>query len=190
MKIDLIRHGEPVGGRMYRGQLDDPLSKKGWSEMHRATAAGNWDLIVTSPLKRCSEFAEDLVNRQKINLIIENAFMEIGMGVWEGRSIEEIQQESPRNYSGFFQDPVHCRPEGGEPLDRFFNRVITGWDSIIATRKEKNILVVAHAGVLRAIVCHLLDCPIESMYRMRFATASIVHVSLIPDTPAMIEFPS
>jgi iron complex transport system substrate-binding protein len=34
--LDLMRHGEPVGGRKYRGQLDDPLSKKGWAQMRRA----------------------------------------------------------------------------------------------------------------------------------------------------------
>ena len=34
--IDLIRHGEPVGGRKYRGQTDDPLSEKGWEQMWKA----------------------------------------------------------------------------------------------------------------------------------------------------------
>ena len=36
--IDLIRHGEPVGGRKYRGQIDDPLSDKGWTQMRQAVA--------------------------------------------------------------------------------------------------------------------------------------------------------
>ena len=31
--IDLIRHGEPVGGRRYRGHIDDPLSERGWQQM-------------------------------------------------------------------------------------------------------------------------------------------------------------
>ena len=32
--IDLIRHGEPVGGRAYRGHnIDDPLSDKGWQQI-------------------------------------------------------------------------------------------------------------------------------------------------------------
>jgi alpha-ribazole phosphatase/probable phosphoglycerate mutase len=29
----MIRHGESVGGRRYRGQLDDPLRDKGWRQM-------------------------------------------------------------------------------------------------------------------------------------------------------------
>ena len=36
--IDLIRHGEPVGGSKYRGQTDDPLSEKGWAQIARPSA--------------------------------------------------------------------------------------------------------------------------------------------------------
>ena len=31
--IDLLRHGEPVGGRLLRGSQDDPLTEEGWSQM-------------------------------------------------------------------------------------------------------------------------------------------------------------
>ena len=31
--IDLLRHGEPVGGRMLRGATDHPLSETGWQQM-------------------------------------------------------------------------------------------------------------------------------------------------------------
>ena len=30
--IDLIRHGQPLGGDRFRGQLDDPLSEAGWQD--------------------------------------------------------------------------------------------------------------------------------------------------------------
>jgi broad specificity phosphatase PhoE len=34
MTLDLLRHGEPEGGRLYRGNLlDNPLSEKGWQQM-------------------------------------------------------------------------------------------------------------------------------------------------------------
>ena len=38
--LDLMRHGEPVGGRRYRGRTDDPLSEKGWNQMW--TAVGDY----------------------------------------------------------------------------------------------------------------------------------------------------
>jgi alpha-ribazole phosphatase/probable phosphoglycerate mutase len=36
--LDLLRHGESVGGRKYRGQTDDPLSEKGWAQMRDVVA--------------------------------------------------------------------------------------------------------------------------------------------------------
>jgi broad specificity phosphatase PhoE len=34
MTLDLLRHGEPEGGRLYRGNLlDNPLSEKGWAKV-------------------------------------------------------------------------------------------------------------------------------------------------------------
>ena len=36
-QIDVIRHGEPKGGRRYRGYgIDDPLTETGWQQMWTA----------------------------------------------------------------------------------------------------------------------------------------------------------
>ena len=53
--IDLLRHGEPEGGRAYRGHsIDDPLSETGWQQMWAAVGYHKpWEQIVSSPLQRC-----------------------------------------------------------------------------------------------------------------------------------------
>jgi broad specificity phosphatase PhoE len=54
----LLRHGEPEGGRLYRGNLlDDPLSEKGWQQMQASVNGKHWDFIATSPMARCQAFA-------------------------------------------------------------------------------------------------------------------------------------
>ena len=60
--IDFIRHGEPVGGRAYRGHnIDDPLSEKGWQQMRTAVADHcPWSQLISSPLLRCKDFANEL----------------------------------------------------------------------------------------------------------------------------------
>ena len=65
--IDLLRHGEPVGGRRYRGQQDDPLSEQGWEQMWQSVGERNaWQQIVTSPLLRCHAFAAALGERHNL----------------------------------------------------------------------------------------------------------------------------
>lgn len=61
--IDLMRHGEPQGGRMLRGSTDHPLSDTGWQQVtdavmrHTVEGRPPYDAIVSSPLARCREFA-------------------------------------------------------------------------------------------------------------------------------------
>ncbi len=89
--IDFIRHGEPVGGRRYRGSTDDPLSEKGWSQMWQAVDQRHpWQRIVSSPLRRCAEFAEALGERHGIPVAVDARLAELGYGVWEGKSSEEM----------------------------------------------------------------------------------------------------
>ena len=67
MILYLLRHGTPVGGRMYRGNLlDDPLTEEGWDQMKSSVTNLSFDTIATSPMKRCSEFADYISKKSKI----------------------------------------------------------------------------------------------------------------------------
>ena len=80
--LDFLRHGEPVGGRKYRGQTDDPLSDKGWQQMRAATAGEQaWTAVVTSPLSRCRDFAEALARERALALGVDERLKEVGFGV-------------------------------------------------------------------------------------------------------------
>ena len=79
--VDFIRHGEPHGGDILRGRVDPALTDLGWTQMQKATGLSsehvpseitpNWSEIISSPLKRCRDFAEQVAANTKIN----NLFM-------------------------------------------------------------------------------------------------------------------
>ena len=73
MVIDLIRHGTPVGGSKYRGHaIDDPLTEQGWQQMYAAIGNYNyWDRIISSPMHRCLDFAEQLSEQHSSQIIIQ-----------------------------------------------------------------------------------------------------------------------
>lgn len=173
--IDIIRHGEPVGGRAYRGNnIDDPLSEAGWQQMW--DAIGNqapWDHIITSPLKRCSAFAEAIMDTYSIPFTIEENFKEVGFGCWEGKTPDEIRTENPKGYEDFYSDPVNKRPEGAEPLNVFISRVANAFENAIKEYKEKHILIIAHAGVNRAIIAHALHAAPIGLYRINVKNAGV-----------------
>jgi alpha-ribazole phosphatase len=176
-QVDLLRHGEPVGGSRYRGQVDDPLSERGWQQMWQAVAdATHWQRIVTSPLRRCREFALQLGERLDVPVHDEARFVEVGFGEWEGRTRAELEQSQPGQVHRFYRDPVAHRPQGAEPLDEFVGRVAGGFGELLDRYPGEAVLVVAHAGVIRAILAHVLDMQPTSMYRIHVANAGISRI--------------
>jgi probable phosphoglycerate mutase len=176
--IDLIRHGEPVGGRRYRGHgIDDPLTEKGWSQMWDAVGGYNaWTHIITSPLQRCQMFAHALGERHGIGVTVEPRFKEVGFGSWEGLSHDEVKIDRAAEYQAFVQDPVNCRPIGAEPLDAFIQRVSSAYQEIIERYRGSHFLIVAHAGVMRAIIAKTVRASPVGMYRIKISNGGMTRI--------------
>lgn len=176
--IDLIRHGEPHGGSMYRGNtIDDCLSEKGWQQMWQAVGNYNqWQYIVSSPMLRCSEFSQQLSEKIKIPFQIEDNFKEVGFGIWEGLTREQVMQSDLKAYNNFYTDPVNQRPENSEDLNLFIQRVISSYKKVTNQFKNKHILIVAHAGVIRAILAHIIHTPAVGMYNLKIDNAAIARI--------------
>lgn len=187
--VDLIRHGEPVGGRRYRGQQDDPLSDKGWQQMTSAVSGCRaWQQIVTSPMRRCRDFAVTLGKQLDIPIHDEVRFKEIGFGVWEGRTPDELRQSDPQLLARFYHDPVTHRPEEAEDSYVFVDRVITAWQELLTRHSGQHVLVVAHAGVIRAIIGHVLGMPVANMFRLQIDNAAISRVQFDEERPPALVF--
>jgi alpha-ribazole phosphatase len=175
--IDLIRHGEPVGGRKYRGQIDDPLSEKGWAQMREAVADHNpWDVIISSTLSRCIEFAHELGQRHAIEVKAEPRLMEIGFGKWEGRTVSELIQEDADQVYRFLTDPLNNTPPGAETLYEFEARIIGAWNDVLQQHAGQHVLLVGHAGMMRMIIRHVLDMPLERIFHIQVANAAITRI--------------
>lgn len=180
--IDLLRHGEPVGGKRYRGHSDDPLSETGWNQMEQVLDPNvNWDAILTSPLKRCADFANSLSVNKSLPLFVEPRLMEISFGSWEGRTADELIQSEAEQLYAFWSDPFNHPPPGGEPLTSFLERTLSAWDKIQSEWQGKHILIVCHAGAIRMIFCHLLGFPVEQQFNIQVDYASLSRVVIEGD---------
>jgi alpha-ribazole phosphatase len=187
--VDIIRHGEPIGGNLIRGQRDDPLSEEGWRQMWEAVAPiGPWHHVYSSTLSRCQAFAKAIAEKQGLPLSVDSRLQEVGFGTWEGRSRDELVREEPENIARFYWDPDTYRPEDAESLTDFCDRVISAWDELVGRHTGQHLLVVAHAGVIRAVVGYLLDIPRKNLYRLRIPHAGMVRVRLEDEEPPTLMF--
>jgi broad specificity phosphatase PhoE len=175
--IDLIRHGEPVGGQKLRGSLDDPLSELGWEQMRKSVSQPQaWHSIISSPLSRCRDFATNLSGQLTLPLHIEPRFQEISFGCWEGLSIKELMKTEPDALRNYWQNPDLHAPEGSEPLDDFLTRVHSAWEELIDTKRGTHQLLICHGGVIRAVLMRVLAMPKASMWNIDVPYANVSRV--------------
>jgi alpha-ribazole phosphatase/probable phosphoglycerate mutase len=175
--IDILRHGEPVGGSRYRGHIDDPLSEKGWQQMRAAVAGRDeWQQIVSSDLSRCAAFARELGERLSVEMELDPGFRELAFGSWEGKSAAELLAADPEGTTAFWSDPINNTPAGAEPLRSFQQRITGAWQTLLERHAGKRLLLVGHAGMMRILLLHTLGLPLESFYRFDPCNASIVRI--------------
>ncbi|UZE95957.1 histidine phosphatase family protein [Alkalimarinus alittae] len=185
--IDLLRHGEPVGGRLLRGSQDDPLTEEGWGQMHASVGDHRpWHKVVSSPLKRCAEFASQLAEKRGMAYTEVAGFQEIGFGLWEGMSPEQIIDAYPGELEAYWRDPTQFSPPEGETLDAFIQRVSGCWRELLAESQGQHILLVCHGGVIRSIINQILEMPLNALWRIEvpYANVSRIRVTHFDDFPA------
>ncbi len=181
-RVDLLRHGEPMGGSKYRGQTDDPLSPNGWAQMRAAVEKHRvaWTLVVSSPLSRCLEFAMELNQKYNLPLRIEDRFMEMAFGFWEGKTKAQI---GPEALAQFYDNPVEHSPSGGENVADFYQRIIKAWDELINRFAGGQILIITHAGVIRGLLAHIEGLKFREMVRLSIPFAGFARIEVNHSTP-------
>ncbi len=187
--IDFIRHGEPEGGQKIRGTVDDPLSPLGWRQMQASIEAhpAPWQRIVTSPLKRCSQFAEKTGKDRNIPVVFEEDFREMGFGLWEGRTKKGLldDPDHSEHVQNFWRNPREHTPPQGESIQSVHDRISLAWGKMVEKHAGEHILIVAHSGVIRVALGMLLGIPLQNLSRMLvpYAALSRVRLDHIGDTP-------
>jgi probable phosphoglycerate mutase len=136
-------------------------------------------------MSRCRVFAADLAGRHGLPLVIDPSLIEVGMGEWEGRARSDVAEQQPERFAAFYRDPVGQRPMGAEPLDRLWTRVADAYSRHLAAYPGRHLLIVCHAGVMRALVGHLLEADARRWYRIRIDYAGLVRVRHGPLGPSI-----
>ncbi|MEA2080079.1 MAG: histidine phosphatase family protein, partial [Pseudomonadota bacterium] len=127
-------------------------------------------------LRRCSAFAQALADKCGLELIVDDRFREVGFGRWEGLSPDEIIRHNPREYDAFYRDPCANRPPGSEALEDFGRRIAQALQDVLSDYPGEHVLVVAHAGVVRAGLGYILNTDPVVWYRTRIDNAAFTRL--------------
>ncbi len=124
------------------------------------------DHIISSPLKRCYDFAENLSKTHSLPLEITEELKEINFGLWEGQSVQSIKDNEGDRLNKFWQDPLNNTPPEGEPVLDFQNRVVSCWNKLLMAQSGRNCLLIAHGGVQKMILADVLKMPVHAIHNI------------------------
>ncbi len=84
--VDLLRHGQVATPNLFCAPSHEPLGNSGWKQLTLATQPGQWDVVISSPSRRCHDFARLLAQRLACPFVVDPRFGEMDFGDWIGKT--------------------------------------------------------------------------------------------------------
>ncbi|MCX5823535.1 MAG: histidine phosphatase family protein [Deltaproteobacteria bacterium] len=180
-RLILIRHGD-LGDRYrgrYIGRTDAPLSAEGRRQafaLAGSLARLNGSHFLASPLRRTRETAEIALGVDS-GLEIDANLREIDFGRWEGMSFAEIAAADPAAVERWAALDGDFTFPDGEGIRAFRERIgaAAEW---IATIPAGTVVLFAHGGVIRFLICHFLGLPDRHHLLFDIRPASISEIRI------------
>lgn len=187
IRLLLVRHGQTAWSaeRRYQGSTDVPLNDTG---LRQAAALGRHfsgqkiDAIYSSNLQRALQTASAISETTGVAIVPEPRFRETSFGLWEGKTYSELQTQWAEHLIAWRLDPMTNTPPDGESLAQLLERAGDGIEAIARKHHDETVMIVAHGGVLRAVICYALSLPSAAFWRIELGSASISELHLYGDT--------
>lgn len=172
MRIYLVRHTSvdmPKG--ICYGQSDVELADTFPQELAEVKCRLHgtiFDKTYSSPLKRCITLARELSDE----IIVDTRIKEYNFGEWERKTWNEIYAlDEGRQW---FHDYVNTMCPQGESFAMMLRRVRNFIEHL--SQNDKNILIVTHAGIIRAFLIVLENYSVEKAFDTPVVYGQIVMI--------------
>ena len=172
-RVYIIRHGQVKGHEdipVY-GHTDVDLTETGvlqMKQMAERLRLIDMKAIYTSDLKRATTGARFIASHHDVPVYSLPELREMYFGDWEGLNMSRIRNDFPEELERREQDLVHFRPPGkGESIAAFSDRISKCFEHILAEQKGNDIVVIAHGGVNRVILCGALGLKLARMFHIQ-----------------------
>ncbi len=169
-RVYLIRHGQVEGYENYPfyGHTDVDLTETGILQMEQVSKRLRLTepvAIYASDLKRAVSGARIVACYHDVPLYLLPELREMYFGDWEGLVFSEIQERFSNELQRRQENLARFQAPGdGESLNDFSERIAQCFEHIITQHKGDDIVIVAHGGVNRVILCRALNLGVAKMF--------------------------
>ncbi|MFI6679170.1 bifunctional RNase H/acid phosphatase [Kribbella sp. NPDC050470] len=187
-QLIFLRHGETphtVEKKFSGSGGDNPgLSDTGRAQAHAAaeylSRIGGVDALVTSPMLRTRQTAEIVGAGLGLEPVVDEGWIEVSFGDWDGHTFAEIQQKWPDALNAWL-DSTAVAPPGGESFDVCARRARSARDGLLARYPGKTVVVVTHVTPIKLMVRSVLQAPMASLFRMELRPATVTEIHWYAD---------
>ena len=174
----LVRHGETEWNakNKIQGNMDIELNDKGLKQAEFVAdrlSNENIDIIYSSRLKRAKTTAQIIADSMQLSVNELDEFREIGLGPWEGLTMNEINEKYTEHYKFYREKPSNFNMPGAETFLQVTERFCSAINTIISQNKDKKIVIVSHGAAIKAAIISILGMDIDYYNKFRVDNASI-----------------
>jgi alpha-ribazole phosphatase len=176
MELILVRHGdsEATPG-LCIGHTDVALSTDGFMAIQRLAAQWQGEaprFLFTSDLRRAQQSAQVFAARFATEPLADPRLREVDLGEWDGRRWEQIAASDTERYRHWADNWVIQEAPGGESFSDVMRRTGAWLASLLSSTNENDcVLAIAHAGSIRALLCHALGLPPARAFALQLGHA-------------------
>ena len=159
--VGLLRHGETTwnASKRIQGRTDTDLSPAGETQARAwggALHSGGWDHILCSSMLRAVRTAGFINESLGLDMTVDKRLMEQDWGEWTGKTIAELRAETNGEVERQESRGWKFHPPGGEDRLSVLHRGRAALYDCLNAHPGKNILIVAHLGLIKCLVCDIL----------------------------------
>ncbi|MEO8671923.1 MAG: alpha-ribazole phosphatase family protein [Tahibacter sp.] len=176
MDLILVRHGEvDAAAGLCIGHSDVALSAVGFTSIQRLAA--DWSappprFVFSSDLRRAQQSAQVFAARFATEPLADPRLREVNLGDWDGKHWDEISRTDTARYRHWVDNWVIQEAPGGESFADVIRRTGAWLASLLGSTEDDDcVLAIAHAGSIRALLCHALGLPPARAFAMRITHA-------------------
>lgn len=181
MNLHLIRHTSlDIASNICYGQSDVDVSlnfERECNTLKEKLTHIQFDAVYASPLQRCTKLALAL-NLGEMQ--IDERLKELHFGDWEMQAWDDIPRDL---FDVWANDYANLPPPNGESFLELHSRSKNFTEEVSGRYFGKNIAVITHGGVIRAMLAEVLGMPLKGLFRMVIDHASVTHISFDDAVP-------
>jgi broad specificity phosphatase PhoE len=183
----IIRHAAKERGDFFNPHLrhqDEPISGQGQRDAQQLCSyfvGKSIAAIYVSEYQRTGQTSEPLVRQLNLTPVIDARLNEIDNGRLDGMTDEQIQQVYPDVWQAFLARSMDFRFPEGETGEEARGRIVDFLEEKRRQHDSGNIILVSHEGLIRLLMCTILDLPVYRRWNFHYDFCGIMEITYIPE---------